>query len=190
MPFLQPNYTVMCYRDLTPGFLKENGIEVLLLDIDNTLAPYEQLDPDEKIRIWLESMVAAGIKTAFVSNNRGKRIQRFNATLHYPGLCAACKPLPFRGRKMMKALGGNKKNTAIMGDQIYTDVLCGRMMGICTILVPPIKDKTNLITRIKRYFEKGVLRRYYKRNPNAPDIRLGSPLTKEHTPTPKGEDQA
>ena len=103
-------------------------------------------------------------------------------------MSAACKPLPFRGRKVMKALGGNKKNTAIMGDQIFTDVLFGRMLGIRTILLPPIKDKTNCITRIKRYFEKGVLRRYHKRNPDAPDIRLGSPLTKEHVPTPKGEE--
>ena len=182
MPFLQPNYTRMCYRDLTPEFLKQEGIEVLLLDIDNTLAPYEQLDPDEHIRTWLQNMAEAGIKTAFVSNNRGRRIERFNATLNRPARCAACKPLPFRGRKIMKGLGGNKKTTAIMGDQIFTDVLCARMMGIRAILVPPIKDKTNRITRIKRHFEKGVLRRYYKRNPNAPDIRLGSPLTKEHVP--------
>ena len=178
----------MCYRDLTPDFLKENGIEVLLLDIDNTLAPYEQLDPDEKIRAWLENMATAGIKTALVSNNRKGRMERFNADLQRPGRSGACKPLPFRGRKVMKALGGNKKNTAVMGDQIFTDVLFGRMLGIRAILLPPIKDKTNCITRIKRHFEKGVLRRYYKRNPDAPDIRLGSPLTKEHVPTPKGEE--
>jgi HAD superfamily phosphatase (TIGR01668 family) len=190
MPFLQPNYTMMCYRDLTPEFLKEKGIEVLILDIDNTLAPYEQLDPDDHIRAWLQKMADAGIKTALVSNNHKARMERFNAPLHQPSRYNACKPLPFRGRKVMKMLGGNKKSTAIMGDQVFTDVLFGRMMGIRTILLPPIKDKTNLITRIKRYFEKGVLRRYYKRNPNAPDIRLGSPLSKEHVPTPKGEEQA
>ena len=67
MPFLQPNYTMMCYRDLTPEFLKERGIEVLILDIDNTLAPYEQLDPDDHIRAWLQKMADAGIKTDAVS---------------------------------------------------------------------------------------------------------------------------
>ena len=76
-----------------------------------------------------------------------------------------------------------------MGDQVFTDVLFARMAGIRAILVPPIKDKTNCITRIKRYFEKGVLRRYYKRHPEAPDIRLGSPLTKEHVTPKEGEDQ-
>ena len=189
MPFLQPNYTLMCYRDLTPEFLVENGIAVLILDIDNTLAPYEQLDPDDHIRAWLQKMADAGIKTALVSNNRKNRMARFNATLGQPSRYSACKPLPFRGKKVMKALGGNKKNTAIMGDQVFTDVLFARTMGIRAILVPPIKDKTNRITRIKRYFERGVLRRYYKRNPNAPDIRLGSPLTKEHVPAPQGENK-
>ena len=182
MPFLQPNYTFLCYRDLTPEFLHANGIKVLLLDIDNTLAPYEQLDPDDHIRAWLKGLADAGIKTALVSNNRGDRMERFNKTLGQPSRYSACKPLPFRGRKVMKALGGNKKNTAIMGDQIFTDVLFARSMGIRAILVPPIKDKTNRITRLKRYFERAPLRRYHKRNPDAPDIRLGSPLTKEHVP--------
>ncbi|MBE6630605.1 MAG: YqeG family HAD IIIA-type phosphatase [Ruminococcaceae bacterium] len=186
MPFLQPNYTFLCYRDLTPAFLHAQGIKVLLLDIDNTLAPYEQLDPDDHIRAWLQNMADAGIKTALVSNNRAGRMTRFNATLQQPSRYSACKPLPFRGRKVMKKLGGTRKDTAIMGDQVFTDVLFARSMGIRAILVPPIKDKTNRITRLKRYFERGVLRRYYKRNPDAPDIRLGSPLTKEHVP-PKEE---
>ena len=189
MPFLQPDYTFLCYRDLTPEFLHKEGIEVLILDIDNTLAPYEQLDPDEHIRAWLKQLADAGIRTALVSNNRRGRMERFNATLGQPSRYSACKPLPFRGKKIMKSLGGTKKNTAIMGDQIFTDVLFARMAGIRAILVPPIKDKTNCITRIKRYFEKGVLRRYYKRHPEAPDIRLGSPLTKEHVPPKEGEDQ-
>ncbi len=178
----------MCYRDLTPEFLKERGIEVLILDIDNTLAPYEQLDPDEHIRTWLQKMADAGIKTAPVSNNHARRMKRFNATLNQPSRHSACKPLPFRGRKIMKALGGTKKTTAIMGDQVFTDVLFARTMGIRAILVPPIKDKTNRITRLKRYFERGVLRRFYKRRPDAPDIRLGSPLTKEHAATSQGEE--
>ena len=180
MPFFQPDYTRLCYRDLTAEFLQEQGICVLLLDIDNTLAPYEQLDPDEHIRAWLARLADAGIKTALLSNNHGDRMERFNKDLGQPGLSGACKPLPFRGRKLMRSLGGNRKNTAIMGDQIFTDVLCARTMGIRAILVPPIKDKTNRITRIKRYFERGFLRRYHKRLPDAPNVLDGSPLTREH----------
>ena len=180
MPFFQPDFTRLCYRDLTVDFLREQGISVLLLDIDNTLAPYEQLDPDDHIRNWLCTLNEAGIRTALLSNNRGDRMERFNKELGQPCRSGACKPLPFRGRKLMRALGGNKRSTAIMGDQIFTDVLCARTMGIRAILVPPIKDKTNRITRIKRYFERGFLKKYHKRLPDAPNVLDGSPLTKEH----------
>jgi predicted HAD superfamily phosphohydrolase YqeG len=61
-------------------------------------------------------------------------------------------------------LGGNKKNTALMGDQIFTDVLCAHTMGIRAILVPPIKDKTNLFFRFKRLLERPFIRKYAKQN--------------------------
>ena len=64
-----------------------------------------------------------------------------------------------------------------MGDQIFTDVLCARLCGAQAFLVPPIKDRTDLGTRAKRFFERGFLRRFYKKHPDAPDIRKGSPLT-------------
>ena len=180
MPYFQPDFTLLCYRDLTADFLREQGVKVLLLDIDNTLAPYEQLDPDEPIFRWFSTLHAAGIQTALLSNNRGDRMARFNKALKLPCRSGACKPLPFRGRKLMKALGGTAKTTMLMGDQVFTDVLCAHHMGARVILVPPIKDKTNLTTRTKRYFERFILKRYYKRLPDAPDIRRGSPLTKEH----------
>ena len=179
MPFFQPDFTRLCYRDLTADFLREQGICVLLLDIDNTLAPYEQLDPDDHIRSWLNSLNEAGIKTALLSNNHGDRMERFNKDLGQPGRSSACKPLPFRGKKMMRALGGTKKTTALMGDQIFTDVLCAHFSGARAILVPPIWDKRDAGTRFKRWLEKGILRRYYKKHKNAPDVRLGNPITDE-----------
>ena len=187
MPYFQPDFTRLCYRDLTAEFLLSEGVRVLLLDIDNTLAPYEQLDPDDHIRAWLSHLNEAGIRTALLSNNRGDRMARFNKDLAQPHRSGACKPLPFRGRKLMKSLGGTRKTTMLMGDQIFTDVLCAHHMGIRAILVPPIKDKTNRITRLKRYFERGFLKRYHKRLPDAPNVLDGSPLTKEHVTPVQGE---
>lgn len=180
MPFLQPDFTFFCYRDLTAGFLREQGFEVLLMDLDNTIAPYEQLDPDDHVRAWLAALAEGGIRVALFSNNHADRMERFNKDLHLPCRPGAWKPLPFRGRKLMRRMGGNKKNTLLVGDQIFTDVICARMMGVRAAMVPPIVDKTNRFTRLKRYFERGPLKRYHKRLPDAPDIREGSPLTKEH----------
>ena len=180
MALLQPNFTFLSYRDVTPAFLREQGIEVLLSDIDNTLAPYEQPEPDEHIVAWVEALREAGIKLAFLSNNHAERVELFNKTLGVPMRYDAHKPLAKNAKKMMRELGGNKKNTALIGDQIFTDVLCAHLSGFRAILVPPIVDKTDRGTRFKRRLERGPLKRYYKKHPDAPDIRAGSPLTKEH----------
>ena len=66
---LTPTYMFASYRDVTPAFLLEKGIRGLLLDIDNTLAPYEQAEPDDHIRAWVRSMQESGIRIALVSNN-------------------------------------------------------------------------------------------------------------------------
>ena len=180
MPFLQPDFTALCYRDLRADFFKERGIRVLLLDIDNTLAPYEQPEPDEHISAWLAELAEAGVQTAFLSNNHGPRVELFNKTLGRPCRYNARKPLARRGKELMRSLGGDESCTAMMGDQVFTDVLVARAMGVRAILVPPIKDKTDALTRFKRYLERGVLRRYHKRHPDAPDVREGSTLTKEY----------
>lgn len=176
MPFFQPDHTFLCYRDVSVEFLNRAGIEVLLLDIDNTLAPYEQPEPDEHIRAWLASLADAGIRVAFLSNNHADRVTLFNKTLGLPARYDSHKPLARTANKLICELGGNRKSTALMGDQIFTDVLCARMAGVRAMLVPPIKDRTDCGTRFKRFMERGILRRYHKRNPDAPDVREGSTI--------------
>ncbi len=179
MSYFQPDLTYLCYRDVSPEALRARGIEVLLLDIDNTLAPYEQPDPDAHIIAWLDALETAGIRTAFLSNNHKERVTRFNAPLGRPAIFDAGKPIVRKGRKLMRTLGGDKKNTAMMGDQVFTDVWTARALGVTAILVPPIRDKRNALTRFKRFLERGVLRRYHKRHPDAPDVREGSSIAKE-----------
>ena len=179
MALFQPEHTFLCYRDVSVEFLQAQGIEVLLLDIDNTLAPYEQPEPDEHIRAWLTALADAGIRAAFLSNNHGPRVTLFNQTLGLPMRYDAHKPLKGTAKTLLAALGGHKKNAALMGDQVFTDVLCAHNVGIRAILVPPIKDKTDAGTRLKRFLERGILKRYYKKHPDAPDIRKGSTITKE-----------
>ena len=180
MSLFQPNYTFLSYREVSPAFLSAQGIKFLLLDIDNTLAPYEQPEPDDSIKQWLESLKAAGICAAFLSNNHGERVELFSKTLGIPVRYDAHKPLPRRAKRLLAELGATKQNAALMGDQIFTDVLCAHLSGIRAILVPPIVDRTDAGTRFKRRMERGILKRYYKKNREATDIRVGSPLTKEH----------
>ena len=172
MSLLHPDYTFRAYFDLTPAFLKERGITVLLLDIDNTLAPYEQPLPDERLSLWLHGFAEAGIRVAFLSNNHADRVTLFNESLGLPCRYDAHTPLVGNAKRLFKSLGGSKKTTAFMGDQIFTDICCAHFCGAVGFLVPPIRDKRDAGTRFKRLLEKGILRRYYKKHPDRPDVRL------------------
>ena len=176
---LTPDYMFATFADVTPEFLESIGISALLIDIDNTLAPYEQPEPDRALCEWLASLAAHGIAVGLLSNNNKARVSRFNATLSLPARAGAGKPFTRAARRIMRALGGDKHTTAVMGDQIFTDVWMAHAMGVRAILVPPIRDKKNALTRFKRRLERAPLRRYYRRCPDAPDVRAGSPLAKE-----------
>lgn len=160
---LCPDWCFCQYSDLTAAFLLENGIRYLILDIDNTLAPYEQATPDEGVLNWFASLREAGISYAFVSNNGPARVKRFNEQIGAPAVHYAMKP--FRGgvRRAMKLMGATSAETLMMGDQVYTDVWAGRAAGARTALVPPIRDKRDLLTRFKRLLERPVLRRYQRK---------------------------
>ena len=151
------------FDDISPDYLTALGVRFLFSDVDNTLAPYEVPEPDERIRGWLDSLKDAGITVILVSNNHGDRIELFNRTL---GLAAYahCKRL---GKKrlgeIMKSVGASSENSAFLSDQIFTDVPSARNLGIeIALLVPPIKDKLTLFFRFKRFMEKPIIRKYYK----------------------------
>ena len=157
-----PDDYIESFRQVTLDFLKSRNIKALLLDIDNTLAPYELPEPSEEILTWFQMLSEAGIKTAFVSNNHGPRVEKFNASLGIPAFPGAKKPLRIGTKRAILTLGVSKDETAIMGDQIFTDVWAGRRIGIRTILVPPIRDKRDPFTKMKRFFERPILKFYAK----------------------------
>ncbi|MBO4283417.1 MAG: YqeG family HAD IIIA-type phosphatase [Clostridia bacterium] len=148
---------------MTTDFLLSNGIRALILDIDNTLAPYEEPDPNERVLAWFSALKEAGIVAAFVSNNDFERVSRFNQKIGIPMYPKGKKPLKKYMRRAIESLGVSPSETAIMGDQIFTDVWAGRNVGIRCIVVPPIKDKTDFFTKFKRVLEKPILRYYRKR---------------------------
>jgi HAD superfamily phosphatase (TIGR01668 family) len=160
--FLTPTYMFGHYWEVTPAFLKAQGICALLIDIDNTLAPYEQPLPDERIKEWFRILHESGIKTALVSNNHPPRVEAFNESLGLLAYADSGKP----GKKTlliaMEALGVTLEETAMMGDQLLTDSYAGKHIGMPSIIVPPIKDKTNLFFRFKRWCERPFIRRYAK----------------------------
>jgi HAD superfamily phosphatase (TIGR01668 family) len=165
MGWLTPDNMLASYRELTPAYLRERGIDVLIMDIDNTLAPYEQARPDERIKAWIGEMQAAGIGLAFVSNNDWERVELFNDEIGIPAFAKSGKPFGKTLRRVMTLYGTDAAHTAMLGDQLLTDVFAGKHIGAIALLVPPIKDKTTAFWRIKRALERPVIRKYARKHP-------------------------
>lgn len=164
--YLSPDFYFSKFSDITPEFLKKNNIKTMLIDVDNTLAPYGQAQPDEKILSWLDSLTKNEIGFAFISNNSSdERIRRFNQNIGAPAFAKSGKPFAGKNIKLALAqLGGEKQSTAFLGDQVFTDVCAGKFNGMRAILVPPIKDKKNAFFRFKRALEKPILNYYFKKH--------------------------
>ncbi len=157
-----PSYMFGHYWEITPEFLLSIGVRALLIDIDNTLAPYEQPDPDDRIRAWFDDLRQNGIRAALVSNNHAPRVERFNRTLGLLAFPDSGKPSKKTLLLAMERLGAQKSETAMLGDQLLTDSFAGRHIGLPSLIVPPIKDKTNLFFRFKRWCERPFIRKYAK----------------------------
>ena len=157
-----PDYMFGHYWEVTPAFLKSIGVRAVLSDIDNTLAPYEQAEPDDRIRAWVRSLEENGIRVALVSNNHAPRVEEFNRTLGLLAFPDSGKPKKKALTRAMTALGADPRETAMLGDQLLTDAYAGKHIGLPAIIVPPIKDKTNLFFRFKRWCERPFIRKYAK----------------------------
>ena len=161
---LTPDYMFRTFDEVTPEFLEKIGISALLIDIDNTLAPYEQDEPDERIIAWFDLLRAHGIKASLISNNHPPRVERFNKTLGLPAYPDSGKPGSRALLAAMEEMGSTRENTAGLGDQLLTDTLAAHRLDLISIIVPPIKDKTTPFFRFKRWLERPYIRKYKKQH--------------------------
>ena len=159
-----PEYIFRTFDEASADFLYNIGVRGIILDVDNTLEPYENALPGEKVTIWLNSLKERGISASIVSNNNRERIELFNSELKLPAYYKAKKPFKKNLIRAMADMNTTKENTVLMGDQVFTDVWAAHNVGIKAILVPPIKDKRDIFTRFKRLLERGVIKKYEKRN--------------------------
>ena len=161
-----PEYYFRTFNEASSDFLLSIGVKGIVLDVDNTLEPYENPLPGDHVKAWLSELREKGISAAIVSNNGGKRINLFNSELGLVAYYKAKKPFKKNVLNAMRDMGTDKSNTILMGDQIFTDVWAAHNTGIRAILVPPINDKRDVLTRFKRLLEKPVLKKYKKLNSN------------------------
>lgn len=154
---------VSSLKNINIDQLKKQGIKAIIFDLDNTLVPWNSNDLAPETAAWFDQLHQAGFKTCILSNNNKKRVEVMCDILKTSGLHKASKPLRRAFYQAMQLLDVTPKETAMVGDQVFTDVLGANRLGLYTILVKPISSREFIGTRINRQFEKLILRRIKSR---------------------------
>lgn len=143
--------------EITPEFLMNNNIRGLLLDVDNTLTTHDNPVPAEGVAQWIGKIRAAGIQMVIVSNNHPPRVKPFADMLGLDFVCEGKKPLSSGFNRAQKLMGIPFKQLAVVGDQIFTDMLGANLKRVKAIFVYPIEHEKTKFFKFKRWAEKPFL---------------------------------
>ena len=164
MSVFYPKLYIDRFGDLDIPTLKAHGIDGMVLDIDNTLVPYHVPTPTPEVIAFVSSLKENGIEAVIASNNTGERVELFAKELGVFAIHKAGKPLPGGLLKCAKTMGVHRKHVAVIGDQIFTDVLGANICGMYSILVKPLPSAENNFFKVKRFFERIILKQMKKRD--------------------------
>lgn len=158
---LTPDYIVRHVSDITPALLRERGVQAVVSDLDNTLVHWHDEVIADEVTAWLVGIQAAGLHVCLASNTRRlarlARLATVMGAVHVPR--SAGKPFTKGLRHALELLGTTPEQTAMVGDQLFTDVLAGNRLGLTTFLVNPLSTHEFIGTRlISRPLERLVLR--------------------------------
>ena len=156
MSIFKPDFYFKNIFSVTPEFLNENNIKALLLDADNTLCIYHTEVPVKGVVEWIKEMKSSGIELHILSNGKPGRLTTFANNVNLPCFYMSLKPLPFKILKAIKKLGFKREDVALVGDQMFTDILGGNLARIKTIWLDYIKIEDSKTFRFKRKIENRI----------------------------------
>ncbi len=159
LKFLTPHLQLDSVLDIQPDMLRALGVEGLLVDLDGTLKGYYEGTFRPEIIDWVAQMVREQVAMCIVTNGWAGRVEPLADRLGVQCVSFAKKPFPRGVRAAIAKLGLDRTRVAVVGDQLFADVIAGRLAGAFTILVRPATPREPWITRIKRPLERLVLRR-------------------------------
>ena len=149
---LLPTAIVEKLTDLTPEFLREQGIRLLMLDFDNTIVPYTTNTPTEEMALWLQSMQKTDVRLCVVSNSRKPRVRVFCKEYGLDCITHAKKPFSKGIRQCLEKYSADPAACALVGDQIFTDTLGANCTCVRSILVKAI-DNHNFWLKLRHVAE-------------------------------------
>jgi uncharacterized protein len=157
-----PNERLASVLEITPEWLNARGLRGLILDLDNTLVAYRSELQTPELEAWAQTLRDAGVQARLVSNALPERIERWATRLGFPGVGligrgTAAKPFPAAFWRAAHTMHLHPQTIGVVGDQLFTDVLGGNLIGAYTILVAPLSQNALPHTRFARALERAVL---------------------------------
>lgn len=165
-----PKYYVDSVLDIEPEWIATQGKDCVLVDLDNTLLPRDTSTFSPEVLAWVKSLYDADLKVCLLSNNWHERVHTAAEELDMKLVSKAVKPLPFAFFAALKRVGGKRKKTLMVGDQLFTDVLGSAILGMPCVMVKPLAAHDLKHTLMLRNVEKLIMR---DRQTDPSNTRLG-----------------
>lgn len=151
--------------------LWQRGIRGIVLDLDNTLCTWHGNDVGPERLAWVERAKQRFSLCILSNTTKFRRLRRVGEQAGIPGIGRwGCGRKPFKGgfRDAMRITGTRPEATAMVGDQIFADILGGNRSGLLTVWIPKLDAHEFISTQLVRGLERRVLRRLGCDIPAAP----------------------
>lgn len=160
----KPTWMVHSIYSITIEQLKKQGIKAVLVDLDNTLIAWNQLEASQESIDWIKKVKKAGIQVMILSNNSGGRIEKVAKILGLNYIARSMKPLTRAFKLAEKELNLSSDEMVMVGDQLITDILGANRHGLRSILVKPLLTSDAWNTKINRFVELKIMKTLIKSN--------------------------
>ena len=160
---MTPDAVVEKVEDFDAARFDAWGVRGIALDLDNTIVPWHTSLVTPGADAWIRGVLGRGIRVCLITNNYAGGAAATSAQFDIPVIKGALKPSPWSFRGALRALGVAGENAAIVGDQLFTDVLGGKLVGMWAVLVKPLSRSEFPTTKIVRFFERPMLAALQKR---------------------------
>jgi len=160
---LYPRIYVDTLLDIPLDKLRGQNITAFIIDLDNTITEWNSNEIRAEVEEWFKRINGEGFKACILSNNGEQRIRKVADRLGIPFIHRAAKPRRGSFHRAVELMGVNATQTAVVGDQIFTDILGGNRAGLYTILVKPLARREFVGTKINRTLEIFILHLLFKK---------------------------
>ena len=157
--FLPKEFLSSIY-EINTAWLQQRQLQGLIVDLDNTMLGRAEEKANERLKFWVKQ-ISASIPIIILSNNWSARVKNIAAELGLEVIAPEAKPFSWAFKQALAKLKTEPERTALVGDQLFTDILGGNFLRLYTVLVPPASDVDLLHTKILRRLEKLILRNHF-----------------------------